>query len=331
MKLLQKFCLFSVIFLFAFLLFWIIQQTNAVPPYCGDYHPTRTKIRNVVIDNSITWYNIVISNWITIIIEEAQSPIRDVWWDINVYLIPDYFDNDDFIDKCSWWECSTPTDTPNVDLWQVKPNDNFDFEKYKIWTISSGKFQDEVDFHEVRSWHDSFCARSSIMTQIITYHYKIEQIWNNYELNLVKVETRENTIRLLWQYVNEFLDKSLNGVDEFLGVISKYRTVIVGTILAFLPLLIFLFFWIKHLHKNDKLKNKKLRLTLWSLWIIILNFICVIWFSLMKIRLFVAVFALVANIMLFKYTLFIKWKYAILLGIFCSIILILGLLWLFLW
>ena len=200
-------------------------------------------------------------------------------------------------------------------MWQVKPNDNFDFEKYKIWTISSGKFHDEVDFHGVKSWHDSFCAKSSIMTQIVTYHYNIQKILNDYKLQLSKVEKNWNIILLYLAFLY-----------------SKAKEYKYYTFWSIVEVLILLFFWIKSVNKNnDKIQNKKLRLTLWSLWIIILNFICVIWFSLMKIRLFVAVFALVANIMLFKYTLFIKWKYAILLGIFCSIILILGLLWLFLW
>lgn len=181
--------------------FWISQQTQAkTRALCTSYPHKATQIRKISIDNYnnySTWYEMIISNWEDITSYGLFGAIpKEIWWNLTIYLIPRYIDKDEYIIK--------KHDLIQDSITRYK-NINFDFERYKIWTIPYDNYYDEVDY-EPNHWQ-YVCVDWDDKVPTTKYHYTIQQKWDNFELILSDIE--KNWYSYYWFHRTIFLLKQI--------------------------------------------------------------------------------------------------------------------------
>jgi len=170
MKILSKKVVFVRIFALMFTFFISQEVESRQPPR---YIEKRTRIREVLIDNYITWYNTVISNHTSIVnLGNQTGEFAEIWWDLNVYLIPDYIKDGKFIINSKYWK-------------QWVQNLDFYIEKYKIGIIPYNNYCDDEEHHIPCYWYGAKWLRNTPTTK---YSYKIEKIWSSFTLMLYDEE-----------------------------------------------------------------------------------------------------------------------------------------------
>ena len=324
MKIYKKFLYSSLMFLVILASYWLNEKVIAMPPApsreggCSNTAMQKiiTEKSRASIDNCINWYNTIFLIWDAVYQQHSPWTIYDYWWTINVHLIPDTIEYNDLISGIEWPHYL------GLPIEKFKNND-FDFEKYKIWSIPHKNFYTKI-WNRSASRYEEQCAEINENTKIINYHYIIEKTWNNYNLNLTSIEESWWPQIPILYYIN---------IDGY-PVIKNIPRIIT----LFISVFLFLLLWTKLQKKDDNIKNKKIRLYSWLVLFIVLNFINISlvdiiltkfnsnWFICLFLELF---FSLIKNTLIFKYILSIRWKYSVLLSIFFSIIEISSLLYLF--